>query len=52
MDVGLHEAEDDPIWDYATPHQAVIITKDEVFPKLLARPAPPPVVVWLRVGKC
>lgn len=52
MDVGLRESEDDPIWDYALQHQAVIITKDEDFPKLLARPEPTPVVVWLRVGNC
>lgn len=52
MDVGLRESEDDPIWDYAIQHQAVIITKDEDFPKLLARPEPTPVVVWLRVGNC
>ena len=52
MDVGLRESEDDPIWDYALKHQAVIITKDEDFPRLLARPEPTPAVVWLRVGNC
>ncbi len=52
MDVGLRESEDDPIWDYAIQQQAVIITKDEDFPKLLARPLPAPAVVWLRVGNC
>ena len=51
-DVGLRESEDDPIWDYALRHQAVIITKDEDFPRLLARPLPVPAIVWLRVGNC
>jgi len=52
MDVGLHESEDDSIWDYAAKQQAVIITKDADFPKLLARPLPTLAVVWLRVGNC
>ena len=52
MDVGLRDSEDAPIWDYALQHHAVIITKDEDFPKLLARPEPTPAVVWLRVGNC
>ncbi len=52
IDIGLRDSEDDPIWDYAIEHQCIIITKDEDFPKFLARPRPTPVVVWLRVGNC
>jgi len=29
--VGLREAEDESIWDYANTHQMVIVTKDEDF---------------------
>lgn len=31
VDVGLREAKDSPIWDYALEHGAVIISKDEDF---------------------
>jgi predicted nuclease of predicted toxin-antitoxin system len=52
-DVGLRDAEDGDIWDYASRDQVVVVTKDEDFARraLSSRKAPP-IVVWLRVGNC
>lgn len=49
-DVGLTNASDRQIWDYALAHSSIIVTKDEDFPlrKNLERSGP--VVVWLRIG--
>ena len=49
-DVGLRHADDDPIWLHALSTGAVIVTKDEDFPKRAARDTQGPVIVWLRVG--
>ena len=52
-EVGLREAEDGDIWNYALREQAVVVTKDEDFAqRVLASRKPAPVVVWLRVGNC
>jgi len=49
-DIGLREAEDQPIWRYALEHQAVIITKDEDFAGQAQQSPSGPVIVWLRIG--
>jgi len=49
---GLLRAEDPEIWRYAPRHAAVIVTKDEDFPKLKTLNPSGPQVVWLRVGNC
>lgn len=49
-DIGLRDADDSSIWDYALRHQAIIITKDEDFPHRLRQSRAAPVIVWLRVG--
>jgi predicted nuclease of predicted toxin-antitoxin system len=51
-DVGLREADDAAIWDYALQAESAIVTKDEDF---VARAAlemglTSPTVIWLRVG--
>ena len=51
-DIGLREADDGPIWQYALEHGAVIVTKDDDFPARSLRSAAPPGVVWLRIGNC
>jgi predicted nuclease of predicted toxin-antitoxin system len=51
-DVGLRDAEDTTIWDYAASHGASIITKDEDFATRVALGWPGPALVWLRVGNC
>ena len=39
-DVGLREADDGPIWQYALEHGAVIVSKDEDFPERSLRSPP------------
>jgi predicted nuclease of predicted toxin-antitoxin system len=51
-DVGLREADDAAIWDYALRTASAIVTKDEDFvarAALTSRNASP-MVIWLRVG--
>jgi predicted nuclease of predicted toxin-antitoxin system len=49
-EVGLREAEDQPIWRYALENQAVIITKDEDFADRVRQSPNSPVILWLRIG--
>jgi predicted nuclease of predicted toxin-antitoxin system len=49
-DIGLRDADDSPIWDYALKREAVIVTKDEDFPHRLSQSRETPVIVWLRIG--
>ena len=52
-ELGLRNAEDGEIWDYALRETAVVVTKDEDFAqRVLASRRPAPTVVWLRVGNC
>ena len=51
-EVGLREAEDDPIWQYALTNQTVILTKDEDFAVRAKRSRNSPKVVWLQIGNC
>ncbi len=53
QDVGLGEAEDRTIWQYAKERALIIITKDEDFQALANRQRSiPPQVVWVRLGNC
>ena len=49
-DVGLRDADDSPIWQYAVAHKAVLITKDEDFAYRAGKGGTTPVIVWLRIG--
>ena len=49
-DLGLRDSDDSAIWRYALQDQAVIITKDEDFPRRVQQSATAPVIVWLRIG--
>ena len=51
-DIGLRDAEDGPIWQYALENGAIIVTKDEDFPERSLRSKAPHGVLWLRVGNC
>ena len=51
-EVGLREAEDEIIWNYAEARQMVILTKDEDFAERVMRSSSGPAVVWLRIGNC
>ena len=50
-ELGLRDAKDALIWDYAIKNGTVIITKDEDFEERLShRPKMVPAVVWIRLG--
>lgn len=49
-EVGLREADDGAIWNYARQTDAAILTKDEDFAVRSQQTSDGPVVVWLRVG--
>lgn len=49
-DIGMGEASDREIWNYATQNNAAIITKDEDFVSLSSVTSNAPPVVWVRVG--
>ena len=49
-EIGLRDAEDSPIWNYALLNDASIVTKDEDFPHRLRQSKSAPIIVWLRIG--
>ena len=49
-EVGLRDAIDRRIWDYAIREGAVVLTKDEDFAQRRSHTATGPTIVWLRVG--
>lgn len=51
-DIGMLDADDSPIWDYALQHGAMIVTKDEDFPHRSGQSTTAPAIVWLRIGNC
>ncbi len=52
QDIGLGEAEDLTLWNYAMGCGASIITKDDDFVTRVSLGFPGPVIVGLRVGNC
>jgi predicted nuclease of predicted toxin-antitoxin system len=48
--VGLSEADDRAIWQYAGTHEFVLVTLDADFVELASLLGPPPKVIWLRSG--
>lgn len=51
-EIGLAEAEDAEVWEYARQNALTVVTKDEDFSMLAALNGAPPKVVWLRLGNC
>jgi predicted nuclease of predicted toxin-antitoxin system len=49
-EVGLREAEDVDIWNYALSTGASVITKDEDFAERTTRTSGGPPIIWLRIG--
>lgn len=49
-EIGLREAKDSAIWQYALQNNAAILTKDEDFAERCLCSQNPPVVIWLRIG--
>ena len=48
--VGLHEASDHALWEYASSKGFTIVSKDEDFHQLSFLRGPPPKVVWVKLG--
>ncbi len=51
-DVGLKDAADIAIWEYAAQREFVIVTKDADFHQRSFLFGHPPKVVWIRAGNC
>ena len=51
-DVGLKEAEDPVVWEYAKRHNFMIVSKDSDFHQRSFLLGFPPKVVWIRLGNC
>ncbi|WP_309617849.1 DUF5615 family PIN-like protein, partial [Salinibacterium sp.] len=49
-DIGPADATDLDLWRYALNKQAVLVTKDEDFPRMLVFGGDAPSIVWIRVG--
>ena len=52
LDLGMDEADDQIIWDYAGKNGCVIVTKDEDFIGLSLQTGAKNQVVWVRLGNC
>ena len=51
-DVGLRDATDTAIWNYAKQNEFVIVSKDSDFQQRSLLLGHPPKFIWLRVGNC
>ena len=51
-EVGLKDAEDAAIWDYALAHGFVIVSKDSDFQQRSLLYGAPPQFIWVRLGNC
>lgn len=51
-DVGLHNALDEAIWEYAALYGLSIVSKDADFHQRSFLFGPPPKVIWVRRGNC
>ena len=50
--VGLKEADDQFVWNWAKEHGFAIVSKDTDFHQKAILLGPPPKLIWLRVGNC
>ncbi len=51
-EVGLREADDTAIWEYAKANGYAIVSKDSDFQQRSLLKGAPPKFIWLRVGNC
>lgn len=51
-EVGLRDADDTTIWEYARLHELAIVSKDSDFQQRSLLYGSPPKFIWLRVGNC
>jgi predicted nuclease of predicted toxin-antitoxin system len=50
--IGLREADDETIWNYAESNQFLIVTKEEDFHSWSLLRGAPPKVIWIQSGNC
>ncbi|NIV14796.1 MAG: hypothetical protein GWN62_27045 [Aliifodinibius sp.] len=50
--VGLDEAHDEEIWQYAKDNEYVIVSKDGDFSNIGALKGFPPYIIWIKRGNC
>lgn len=50
--IGLDDADDLFVWEYARDNDYIIVTKDEDFSFLSRLNGFPPKVIWLKIGNC
>jgi predicted nuclease of predicted toxin-antitoxin system len=51
-EVGLRDADDIAIWQYAKAHGYAIVSKDSDFQQRSLLRGTPPKFIWLRIGNC
>jgi predicted nuclease of predicted toxin-antitoxin system len=52
VEVGLRDADDAQVWEYAVREGTIVVTKDEDFAARRLREPHGPTIIWLRVGNC
>jgi predicted nuclease of predicted toxin-antitoxin system len=52
VEVGLRDADDAQVWEYAVREGTAVLTKDEDFAARRLREPHGPTIIWLRVGNC
>ncbi len=52
LNLGLDQASDEDVWDFAQTNGFTIVTKDTDYPNLVTHRGHPPKVLWLRIGNC
>ena len=52
VDVGLRDADDAQVWEYAVRERIAVLTKDEDIAARRLREPLGPTIIWLRVGNC
>ncbi len=50
--IGLDQASDEVVWQYARDREFIIVTKDLDYNELVILRGFPPKVVWIRLGNC
>ena len=50
--IGLEQAEDRVVWEYARQYEFVLVTRDSDFNELSVLQGFPPKVIWIRRGNC
>ena len=48
--IGMEEADDRKVWEYARDHDFILVSQDADFADMAILYGPPPKVIWLRCG--